>query len=132
MDTKRPDVVYEGLDKLEPHWLDKETGTMSIRNLASGSTTPGATAWQQESDTNIFVDVDTSAAGFETTPVYITSLVAPLNHDLALGATCINNATATSLRVYLRFAFADGEGPNSTFARQRRWHINWIGMENGE
>ncbi len=76
---------------------------MSSRNLASGSATPGATAWQQESDTIIFVDVDTSAAGFETTPVYITSLGGAINHGSAIGATSIYNATAASFRIYLRF-----------------------------
>src|SRR5947209_7075958 len=102
---------------------------MSIHNLASGSTTPGATAWQQEEDTiTFFVDVDTSAAGFESTPVYIASLVAPSGPTLALGGTCIHNASATSFRVYLRFA--KGGEINPLFANQRRWHINWIGMEN--
>jgi hypothetical protein len=41
---------------------------------ASGRTTPGATNWQAERSTTIYVDVDTSAAGFTTTPVYVTSI----------------------------------------------------------
>jgi len=43
--------------------------------IARGSTPVGNTAWQQYHDgEGVFVDVDTSSAGFTTTPIYRTHL----------------------------------------------------------
>lgn len=130
MDTKHPDVVYKGSDKLEPYWLDKDTGTMSIRNLASGSTTPGATAWQQYGAFGILVDVDTSAAKFETTPVYITSIGGNSSHWDAIGASAVYLATNTSFRVYVKWTESQPLTPE--LANSMQWHINWIGMESAQ
>src|SRR5437763_9908946 len=105
---------------------------MSIRNLASGSTPPGATAWQQynpPTNTGVFVDVDTSAAGFDTTPVYITSIGGNSSHWSTTGATSIYTATAKGFRVYVRWA--DGSALTPAQANSLGWYINWIGMENG-
>src|ERR1700726_1890841 len=106
---------------------------MPIRNLASGSTPSGATNWQQYEPpppyNGIFVDVDTSAAGFDTPPVYITSLGGNGSHWATTGATYISFATATGFRVYVRWY--DGSPLTPAEANSDGWCINWIGMETG-
>ena len=48
---------------------------MATHRIASGKTVKGNTAWvQYAGNKGVYVDVDTSAAHFATTPVYTTSL----------------------------------------------------------
>ncbi|WP_445248781.1 hypothetical protein [Microcoleus sp. OTE_8_concoct_300] len=98
--------------------------------MARGSTPVGNTAWQQYSDgESIFVDVDTSSAGFTTTPIYITSLGGLGYHWATTGATSIYVPTPTGFRVYVRFARADWSAAlTPAFANQNQWHINWIAV----
>jgi hypothetical protein len=106
---------------------------ISANRSASGSTTPGATAWQQykpPGQTGIYVDVDTSAGGFSTPPIYITSIGGDTNHWATTGATSIYLATATGFRVYVRYA--DGSSLTPAVANSYQWYINWIGMETGQ
>ena len=101
-----------------------------LREIASGSTTPGATAWQQynpPANTGVYVDVDTSAGRFSTTPVYITSIGGNSSHWATTGATSIYSATATGFRVYVRWA--NGNPLTPAQANSLGWYINWIGME---
>jgi len=103
---------------------------MATHRIASGSTPPGATAWQQynpPANTGVYVDVDTSAGRFSTTPVYITSIGGNSSHWATTGATSIYSATATGFRVYVRWA--DGSTLTPGQANGFQWHINWIGME---
>jgi len=103
---------------------------MATHRIASGSTRPGATAWQPyapPSNTGVYVDVDTSAGRFSTTPVYITSIGGNSSHWATTGATSIYSATATGFRVYVRWA--DGHPITPAEANSLQWHINWIGME---
>ena len=47
----------------------------AVKFQGSGSTTPGSTDWQPyPGNTGIYLDVDTSAGKFTTTPKYFTSL----------------------------------------------------------
>ena len=93
--------------------------------IARGSTPPGNTVWQQYNE-GIFVDVDTSLAGFTTTPIYITSLGGTGNHWSITGATSIYIPTPIGFRVYLRESTGGSLTP--TFANQKEWHINWIAV----
>jgi hypothetical protein len=96
--------------------------------VASGSTPVGNTAWQLYggSEAGIFVDVDTSLAGFKTTPIYITSLGGMSGHWRTTGATSIYLPTPTGFRVYIRLS--DGESLTPALANQLGWHINWIAV----
>lgn len=93
--------------------------------IAKGSTPVGNTAWQQYPE-GIFVDVDTSSAGFKTTPIYITSLGGAGNHWRTTGATSIYLPTPTGFRVYVRWAIGGPLTP--AVANQYQWHINWIAV----
>jgi hypothetical protein len=100
-----------------------------LRDIASGNTPPGATAWQVYNPTGIYVDVDTSAGRFPTTPVYITSIGGNSSHWATTGATSIYSATATGFRVYVRYSSDAALTPAA--ANSLGWYINWIGMETG-
>jgi hypothetical protein len=93
--------------------------------LARGSTPVGNTAWQQyPGGEGVFVDVDTSSAGFTSTPIYITSLGGSSGHWWTTGATSIYTPTSTGFRVYVRWATGGSLTP--AMANQLEWHINWI------
>jgi hypothetical protein len=95
--------------------------------VASGSTPVGNTAWQQYPDgEGIFLDVDTSSFGFETTPIYITSLGGKSGHWGTTGATSIYDPTPKGFRVYVRFSSGGELTPAG--ANQLGWHINWIAV----
>jgi hypothetical protein len=96
--------------------------------VASGSTPVGNTAWQPygASEADIFLDVDTSSAGFKTTPIYITSLGGMSGHWRTTGATSIYVPTPTGFRVYVRFSNENFLTP--AYANQLGWHINWIAV----
>jgi len=91
---------------------------------AVGGRTPvGNTAWQPFPG-GIFVDVNTTFAGFTKTPLYITSLGGNGYHWATAGATSIYEPTPTGFRVYVRWLNGDPLTP--AFANQYGWHINWI------
>jgi hypothetical protein len=104
---------------------------MAVIKIGSGRTTPGSTAWQKypppSGTTGIFVDVDTSAAGFSGTPLYYTSIGGNSSHWATTGATSIYQPTATGFRVYVRWA--DGASLTPAQANGYQWHINWLGMQ---
>jgi hypothetical protein len=95
--------------------------------IARVSTPVGNTAWQQNPDgEGVFVDVDTSSAGFKTTPIYITSLGGNTHHWGTTGATSIYAPTPTNFRVYVRWSGGGSLIP--AVANQYEWHINWIAV----
>jgi hypothetical protein len=95
--------------------------------IAKGSTPVGNTAWQQYPDgEGVFVDVDTSSAGFKTTPIYITSLGGRNGHWGTTGATSIYEPTPTGFRVYVRWSTGGLLTPAE--ANGAEWHINWIAV----
>ena len=107
--------------------------TVESALIGRGSTPVGNTAWQPyflggglTAGEGIFVDVDTSSAGFKTTPMYITSLGGTGYHWGTTGATSIYTPTPTGFRVYIRFP--DGSSLTPAFANQYGWHINWIAV----
>jgi hypothetical protein len=94
---------------------------------ARGSTPVGTTAWQQyPGGEGVYVDVDTSSAGFTTTPIYITSIGGTTSHWWTTGATSIYFPTPTGFRVYVRWATGGSLTP--AMANQYEWHINWIAV----
>ena len=118
--------------------INQPTPALSQSELSAligrGSTPVGNTAWQPYSSSpdnvfggeGVFVDVDTSSAGFTTTPIYITSLAGTSYHWATTGATSIYDPTPTGFRVYIRFP--NGGSLTPAVANQYGWHINWIAV----
>jgi hypothetical protein len=101
--------------------------TVQSALIVRGSTPVGNTAWQlYNGGEGIFVDIDTSSAGFKTTPIYITSLGGNNGHWGTTGATSIYQATPQGFRVYVRWS--SGGELTPTVANQVGWHINWIAV----
>ncbi len=69
--------------------------------IATGSTPAGDTDWIQYPPHGIYVDIDTSAAGFTRTPVYITSIDGEGFHWTTKGASSIYKASSTGFRIYI-------------------------------
>ncbi len=102
-------------------------GGISMK-VCSGSTTPGSTNWQAYvGNTGIYVDVDTSAGKFTSTPRYFTTFGGNSSHWGTTGVTSIYNATPTGFRVYVRWS--DGSTLTPAQANSFQWHINWLGIE---
>jgi len=115
--------------------LDVE-GALSASNLfgggafrlAAGRTPAGSTNWQPYSGTaGIFVDVDTTSAGFTATPVYLTALHGSSNHWTTTGGTSVYTPTQTGFRIYVRWA--DGSALTPAQANANGWHIQWLGIQ---
>jgi len=105
---------------------------VGIESNNSGSTTPGSTNWREYigSDgklSGIYLDVDTSSAGFTSTPNYFTSLGGDGWHWSIVGATSIYKPTRNGFRVYILNARGAIRTPE--FANEKKWHINWVGIE---
>ena len=92
----------------------------------AGSTPKGATNWIASGGNAIYVDVDTSAAGFASTPRYFTSLGGNTNHLLAQGITAIYSPTPNGFRIYLRNS--DGSALTPAIANSYQWHVQWLGV----
>jgi hypothetical protein len=107
------------------------TSVYTVSKFASGRTEPGATNWRQNGEC-IGIDIDTSAAGFTKTPIYVTSLGGfnGGNHAGITGSASVYNATEKGFTVYVRFDKDYITTPiTPEEANQRKWHINWFGIE---
>ncbi len=93
--------------------------------IVVGKTDPQKTRWVQYSDGGIYVDIDTSSAGFSSTPYYFTSLSGHTNNWMAQGVTSIYLPTAKGFRVHV--------GHRDLIAAQAKewgWSISWIAIGN--
>ena len=100
----------------------------AVKFQGSGSTTPGSTNWQPyPGNTGIYLDVDTSAGKFTTTPKYFTSLGGNSSHWATTGATSIYTPSSTGFRVYVRWS--DGSVLTPAQANSLQWHVSWLGVE---
>jgi hypothetical protein len=92
----------------------------------AGSTTYGATNWKQYGSDALYLDVDTSSAGFSSTPLYFTALGGSYCQWEADGVNALYSPTATGFRIYLR----DDTGRVLTpaFANQMGWNMQWFGV----
>ena len=107
--------------------------------IGSGSTAPGSTHFQQYDPTHasqgrgVFVDVDTSSAGFTKTPNYVISVCGHSSHWALSGTSAIYDPSPTGFRVYLRWSYNPNgqEAPPLTPADANAygWYITWIGIE---
>ncbi len=92
----------------------------------AGSTTAGATNWKAYGSNAVYLDVDTSAAGFTSTPAYLTSIGGSCCHWDAQGADAIYAPTATGFRIYLHDN--SGNALTPALANQRGWYVQWLGI----
>ncbi len=91
-----------------------------------GKTVPGATGWVKYGDQGMYVDVDTSACGYQAAPIYSTALGGQEGHEEALGPSAIYRATPKGFRIYLRTAATPED------AEAKRWHVNWQADPKGQ
>ncbi len=107
-----------------------DLGSILSTKIASGKTTPGATNWHPI-DGGIEVNIDTSAAGFTQTPIYVTSIAGDKYHWGTTGASSVYKATPTGFTIAIRWdkGFWDANPLDLQEANSYKWHINWIAME---
>ena len=118
--------VTEGAETLVSSAVGVATGpTGETLRLVVGKTDPRKTPWVQYNRGGIYVDIDTSRAGFASTPYYFTSLSGHTNNWLAQGVTSIYLPTATGFRVHV--------GSRELTAAQANswgWSISWVAISN--
>jgi len=119
-------------NSLTPHnanergWYIQWTGVPKAESVA-GSTVMGATEWKQYSSNSIYVDVDTTKAGFIDTPLYFTSIGGNYCHWEADGTNAIYSPMSTGFRIYLRDELSNYLTPE--LANQMGWNVQWIGVQ---
>ncbi len=96
--------------------------------VVTGSTVDGATAWTPNTNWILGLHVDTSAAGFTSTPNYSSTLAGERWCFYATGGSAIYNATPTGFDVYV--AFADKSSITPALANSYGWHIVWTAAGN--
>lgn len=99
---------------------------LGVPTTATNAGSTGTASWQANGPNSIFVDVNTAAAGFASTPIYFTSVGGTSNHRNAQGVNAIYSATKTGFRVYLRRW--DGAALTPAYANSNGWKIQWLGV----
>lgn len=119
---------------------------MTVGSMSIGQGVTSPSDWQDYFSLGIFVDVNTSACGFTTTPHYLVTLESITNsgyHWYTGGTPAIYNATPTGFTVYLRWIDHPTEAPTIggllyanplrvAAANDRGWVIRWTGISTGE
>ena len=103
-----------------------------------GQTTRGDTAWNyvaSEEDCcgctcqGLCLTIDTSAAGFTSTPLYFTSISGDAGHWRVLGHNAIYLATPNSFKIFIHYQGNIEGGLTPSYANEMGWHINWCAYE---
>jgi len=81
--------------------------------------------WVEYSANGIYVDVDTSKCGFETTPVYVSSLHGTSSHWTSTGSSELYSPTATGFRIYISTTAAIVSGQSY---KSWKWQIEWVAV----
>jgi hypothetical protein len=96
--------------------------------IVAGSTPIGATRWHQYNSYMLYVDVDTSAAGFQNTPVYTTTLAGDGTNWYVSGGSSPYASSPTGFRIYV--GCVDGRSISPEMANSNNWRINWVAAGN--
>ncbi|MFC5045515.1 T9SS type A sorting domain-containing protein [Aquimarina hainanensis] len=110
-------------------------------HIGQGVTSPND--WVDYTSLGIYVDVNTSACKFKTTPHYLVTIESITNsgyHWYTGGVPAIYNPTPTGFRVYLRWIDHPSDLPSigglgfpnplrADAAKNRGWVIRWTGIE---
>ncbi len=91
----------------------------------SGKTMAGQSGWQRYYSLGLFLDVDTTECGFDTTPIYLSSIGGNGLQWTVEGGTAIYFPTASGFRVYLRTDVSPED------AERFKWHVNWDAVPKG-
>lgn len=114
---------------------------MVIGDLVIGQGVSG-TNWQDYFGQGIFIDVNTSACGFQTTPHYLVTLETGSSRWQISGVPSIYSPTPTGFRVYLRWTDSPGDSPTlgtnndpnpltPITATNYGWVIRWTAISTG-
>ncbi|HEX6350437.1 MAG TPA: hypothetical protein VF160_13735 [Candidatus Dormibacteraeota bacterium] len=103
------------------------TNGQQIR-IVAGSTPVGATNWQQYNSYMLYVDVDTTAAGFQSTPFYTTTLAGNGTNWYVTGGSSPYSSSPTGFRIYV--GCVDGRSITPQMANSNSWRINWVAAGN--
>ena len=108
--------------------VDAATGDQI--KIVCGRTSVDATAWVlvNAADKRVKVTVDTSGAGFSSTPYYLVSLAGDMYNNRNIGGQSVHSPTVTSFVVAPQYT-----GPlafNDSVARSWKWHITWCAFGN--
>ncbi|NEN97634.1 MAG: hypothetical protein F6K50_19520 [Moorea sp. SIO3I7] len=127
--TTNPEAELHVLGKLLG--AAQDTSGNSLR-ICCGKTPEGSTNWQPYDSTpqGIYVDVDTSACGFKSTPYYIVNLHGNSSHWIVTGGSAPYFATAKGFRIYLRFIYDRNLTPDFANHNDQKWHIQWLAIGN--
>jgi len=85
------------------------------------------TDWKVYNLNGIYVDVNTSAAGFSEIPRYITALHGTGSHWATTGGSSVYSPMPTGFRIYIQWADRSPLAP--AFAQANGWYIQWIGIQ---
>jgi hypothetical protein len=126
---KKSDELWRMAMKL--HWSMSWVGVLGKQ---AGMTTWGLTGWKQlkTGSNTLFVDVDTTSAGFTSVPRYFTSLHGSNTYWGAQGAHDIYGATVTGFRIYLAatgLRALDHKPMTPERANKARWCILWAAVD---
>lgn len=71
--------------------------------------------------------VDTTSCGFNSTPVYITSMAGTTSHFGLTSYGAIYSPSNVGFVVYVRSVFAWTGTDMVTYANNYQWNLNWFG-----
>jgi hypothetical protein len=102
-------------------------------HVVSGLTAPGALTWSQGTS-DLVAAIDTSAAGFTTTPVYLATIASPTPWTGALVAPFVSVGQATPTRFNVHVSIAAKAPALVLLFTQldlvKELSISWTGVEN--
>ena len=104
---------------------------MKASTRIGGGKTKSGEGWKKGDGEFIHIHVDTSAAGFTSTPVYLCSLSGTEYHCYTVGGNSVYGPNAHGFDVYL--AWSKGTKMNGwnleSYSSTRQWRINWVGLQ---
>ncbi|CAF3530260.1 unnamed protein product [Rotaria sp. Silwood1] len=86
------------------------------------------TLWQLYSTNGIYMDISTSTCGFNSTPLYFTSMAGNNLHWILAGYTAIYSPTTTSFRIYSRSLETMTNTQLLSYSQTYLWNVNWFGI----
>ncbi|WP_424097824.1 hypothetical protein [Moorena producens] len=109
----------------------QDTSGTALR-ICCGKTPEGSTNWQVYDSTpkGLYVDIDTSACGFKSTPIYIANLHGDSANFKTTGGSSPYNRTAKGFRIYVIRTDSLDLTPDFANHNDQKWHIQWIAIGN--
>jgi hypothetical protein len=132
---------------LKPDFTKRQSRALARPRIASGTTIPGATTWEDWDPVEHYLDflgglqvrIDTSSAGFSTVPAYFASLQGPIvdqeRNILSLHLDHIDEATPNGFVFRFSIIILDVVDPGTSMNLRKffedRAYVSWIGIEPG-